>query len=84
MIILDIPNVAWRGAFCPHGPAFVVDNVLSPSTCQHMIEDVESLGFGTFDCGRNLHGALQILVDPHTYRQIDPVYALPVDVVGDR
>lgn len=45
-----------------HGPAFVVDNVLTKEACEQIISDCESLNFGQFDCGRNHHGAMQILV----------------------
>jgi hypothetical protein len=45
-----------------HGPAFIVDNVLSQQVCEQMIADAEQLQFGNFNSGKNNHGALQLLV----------------------
>jgi len=44
------------------GPALMVHNVLSPRICHELIQDLESLGFGSFQAGKNNHGALQLLV----------------------
>jgi hypothetical protein len=45
-----------------HGPAFLVDRVLSRHACEQIISDCELLNFGNFNCGRNHHGAMQIMV----------------------
>jgi predicted O-methyltransferase YrrM len=44
------------------GPAFVLDHVFSETLCQDMIETCERVGFGSFQSGKNHHGALQIVV----------------------
>jgi hypothetical protein len=74
------PKRGLEGALHQHGPAFVVDQVLSPSTCQQIIHDAETLGFGNFDCGRNHHAALQILVDPKLADTVAQVLAPHIDV----
>jgi len=49
-----------------HGPAAVLDNVLSAAECDDIIETCEHfLGFGQFDAGKNRHGAMQIMVPSH-------------------
>ncbi|KAG7350636.1 methyltransferase domain containing protein [Nitzschia inconspicua] len=63
-----------------HGPALVVDHVLSKDICEQMIQDAESLGFGNFDCGRNHHGALQLLVDQSFADQLGQALAPHIDV----
>ncbi|KAL3909291.1 MAG: hypothetical protein SGILL_008144 [Bacillariaceae sp.] len=45
-----------------HGPAFVVDNILSKEVCEKIIADAKSLQFGDFNSGKNNHGALQLVV----------------------
>jgi hypothetical protein len=69
-----------EGALHHHGPAFVVDHVLSPSTCQQIIRDAESLGFGNFDCGRNHHAALQILVHSDLADSVAQALAPHIDI----
>ena len=54
-----------NGRHCDHGPAFVVDNVLSKRECEDMIGTFEHGklgGFGQFAAGKNRHGAMQIVV----------------------
>ena len=63
-----------------HGPAFVVDNVLTKEACEQIISDCERLGFGTFNSGKNNHGAQQILVDPSTTEAIAKQLAPHIDV----
>jgi len=48
------------------GPAFVLDNIVSPDTCEEWIETFETLGFGSFHAGKNHHGAMQVVVSPTT------------------
>lgn len=45
-----------------HGPAFCVDSVLSVSACRDIISACESVGFESFQCGKNNHGAMQLIV----------------------
>lgn len=63
-----------------HGPAFVVDNVLSQEACEQIIADCERLSFGQFDCGRNHHGAMQILVSQELSDAVAQKVAPHVDV----
>lgn len=44
------------------GPAITLSSVLSKSVCDNLIEEFEALGFGSFQAGKNHHGALQIVV----------------------
>lgn len=48
------------------GPAITVRSVLSRALCDSLIEEFESLGFGSFQAGKNHHGALQIVVPEHS------------------
>jgi hypothetical protein len=63
-----------------HGPAFVVDNVLTKEACEQIISDCESLGFENFNSGKNVHGAQQIVVDPSTADAIAKHLAPHIDV----
>lgn len=54
-----------EGALGGHGPGFVLDHVWTQDTCQRMIETLESIGFGSYNVGKNHHGALQLLVSPN-------------------
>lgn len=63
-----------------HGPAFVVDKVLTKEACEQIISDCERLGFGTFNSGKNNHGAQQIVVDPSTADAIAKQLAPHIDV----
>lgn len=48
------------------GPAITLSSVLSKALCDNLIDEFEALGFGSFEAGKNHHGALQILVPEHT------------------
>ena len=48
------------------GPAVTLRSVLSRPLCDNLIEEFEALGFGSFEAGKNHHGALQIVVPEHT------------------
>ena len=50
-----------------HGPAFVVEHVLSKDVCEQLIQDCEQLGFAQFSSGKNYHGAQQIIVDADSH-----------------
>jgi len=51
--------------------AFIVENVLSSTTCREMISTCEyDLGFGHFNAGKNHHGAMQILVSKDVVQAI--------------
>jgi predicted O-methyltransferase YrrM len=63
-----------------HGPALVVDHVLSREFCEQMIRDADALGFGNFDCGRNHHGALQLLVSPSLADRVAQSLAPHIDI----
>jgi len=63
-----------------HGPAFVVDNVLTKEACEQIISDCERLSFGKFNSGKNVHGAQQIVVDPSTADAIAKQLAPHIDV----
>jgi len=63
-----------------HGPAFVVDDVLTREACEQIISDCERLGFGSFSSGKNVHGAQQILVDRSTADSIAKQLAPHIDV----
>ena len=63
-----------------HGPAFVVDNVLTKEACEQIISDCERLGFGNFNSGKNNHGAQQIVVDLSTAEAIAKQLAPHIDV----
>jgi len=63
-----------------HGPAFVVDNVLTKEACEQIISDCERLGFGNFNSGKNVHGAQQIVVDPSTADAIAKQLAPHIDL----
>ena len=63
-----------------HGPAFVVDNVLTKEACEQIISDCERLGFGNFNSGKNNHGAQQIVVDPSTAEAVAKQLAPHIDV----
>jgi len=63
-----------------HGPAFVVDGVLTNQACEQIIADCEHLGFGSFASGKNVHGAQQIVVDPSTANAIAQQLAPHIDV----
>ena len=45
-----------------HGPAGVIDNVLTKQACEQLIADSERLNFGNYQSGKNQHGAMQIVV----------------------
>ena len=53
-----------EGALDGHGPSLLVKNVLDRQACDTLIQELEHhpLGFGTFDQGKNRHGAMQIVV----------------------
>jgi hypothetical protein len=44
------------------GPSLMVDNILTPEACEQVIDDCNRIGFGSYNSGKNYHGALQILV----------------------
>ena len=62
------------------GPAFVLDNVLSPETCEELIHTFETLQFGSFNAGKNNHGALQILVSHETADAVGQILCRHVDI----
>lgn len=51
-----------EGALDGLGPSLVVQNVLDPSACDTLINELEGFGFGSFQQGKNHHGALQVVV----------------------
>ena len=63
-----------------HGPAFVLDHVLSPAECRDIIQTCESLGFGSFQAGKNHHGAMQIVVDNSTAQALAQKIGRHVDL----
>ena len=63
-----------------HGPAFVIDEVLTAQACEQIIQDCERLGFGNFNSGKNNHGAQQIVVDSATADAIAKQLAPHIDV----
>jgi predicted O-methyltransferase YrrM len=68
-----------EGALC-QGPAFVLDNVISNSICEELIQTCEELGFGSFSAGKNHHGALQILVSQHAANSVGQALSRHIDV----
>lgn len=52
------------------GPAITLRSVFSRTVCDNLIEEFESLGFGSFQTGKNHHGALQIVVPEHTCHEL--------------
>mmetsp|Transcript_25982 Transcript_25982/g.55640 ORF Transcript_25982/g.55640 Transcript_25982/m.55640 type:complete len:683 (+) Transcript_25982:126-2174(+) len=62
-----------------HGPAFVVDNVLTKEACEQIISDCDRLVFGKFT-GKNNHGAQQIVVDTSTADAIAKQLAPHIDL----
>ena len=69
-----------------HGPAMMVHNVLSTDTCNHLIEIGEKLGFGSYQAGKNFHGALQLVVSPTVVDTLSQVLGRHINVqqVHDR
>ena len=63
-----------------HGPAFIVDNILTSNACEQIISDCEKLNFGKFSSGRNLHSAMQIVVEPYMAEAISKQLAPHIDV----
>jgi hypothetical protein len=53
-----------------HGPALVMDHVLSELACRDIVETCERIGFGKFHAGKNHHGAMQIVVANSTVHEI--------------
>lgn len=62
------------------GPAFVLDNVLSKDTCEHLIDTCEEIGFGSYNAGKNHHGALQIVVSKETADSVASSLSRHIDV----
>ena len=62
------------------GPALMVHNVLSPDMCNELIGLTEQLGFGSFQAGRNHHGALQIVVSKAITDAIGQVLSRHIDL----
>jgi hypothetical protein len=63
-----------------HGPAFIVDNILTSNACEQIISDCEKLNFGKFSSGRNLHSAMQLVVEPYMAEAISKQLAPHIDV----
>ena len=64
------PAMAYRGleGALNHGnyrPAFVIDNLLDPKSCQKLMEICEP-HFQQYRAGKNQHDALQIVLDTHS------------------
>ena len=62
------------------GPAFVLDNVLPPETCEELIHTFETLQFGSFNAGKNNHGALQVVVPHETADAVGQILSRHVDI----
>jgi len=62
------------------GPAFVLDKVLPKAVCEHLINTCEEIGFGSYDAGKNRHGALQILISQATADSVATTLSRHVDV----
>ena len=59
----DIPTASKRLGLEGLVPgAFIVENAIPIQDCEEMIKKCEELEFGSFNAGKNHHGALQILV----------------------
>ena len=69
-----------EGALFGLGPAFVLDNVLSPEACEDIIDTCEKLQFGSYQAGKNFHGAMQIIVPPQVAETIAQTLCSHVDV----
>jgi len=64
------------------GPAFVLDHVLSKDVCEELIRTFEDslTGFGSFQAGKNHHGALQVVVDESTADAVGQVLSQHIDI----
>ena len=78
----SIPYTKARGleGALQQGPAFVLDRVLSPETCEELIHTFETLQFGSFAAGKNFHGALQVVVPPEAADAVGQILSRHVDV----
>jgi len=63
-----------------HGPAFVVDNILTSKACEQIVSDCEKMNFGSFASGKNLHSAMQIIVEPYMAEAIAKQLAPHIDL----
>ncbi|EEC46855.1 predicted protein [Phaeodactylum tricornutum CCAP 1055/1] len=64
-----------------HGPAFCLDHVLSPQECRDIIQVCEQqLGFGSYQAGKNHHGAIQIVVPPAIATRIGQTLGRHIDI----
>jgi predicted O-methyltransferase YrrM len=63
------------------GPAFVVDGILSQTTCEDLIQLFEQdLGFGEFKAGKNHHGAMQVVVSRDISDRVGQALSRHVDI----
>ena len=71
-----------EGALDGLGPSLLVKNVLDPLACDTLIYELEHHlgGFGTFDQGKNHHGALQVVVSPELAHSIALKLSPHIDV----
>jgi predicted O-methyltransferase YrrM len=69
-----------EGVLNNHGPAFIVDNVLSKDICEQIIMDCEHLNFGNYESGKNFHGAMQIVVNSDVANSIGQIIAPHIDI----
>ncbi len=60
--------------------AFVIQNALSQTDCEDIINACESLGFGEFQAGKNHHGAMQILVTEDAANSISDIISPMIDM----
>jgi hypothetical protein len=83
---MNIREVEALTASLGHGPALLIDNLLSESACRDIIDTCEHIGFGKYQAGKNHHGAMQILVANSTVEQIAQFLAPHIDLnqVQDR
>ena len=62
-----------------HGPAFVLDQVLSPQTCRELMALMDP-HFGSFAAGKNHHGALQVLVSSSVAKAVAHTIVPHIDI----
>jgi len=63
--------------------AFVLENALSVEVCERVIRTCETeLGFGSYDAGKNNHGAMQVVVSENVADAIFGIVGPHVDLAG--
>jgi hypothetical protein len=68
----SVPTSAYglEGALDGLGPSVLVKNVLDMEACDSLINELEQIGFGVFDEGKNHHGAMQVVVSTELAQSI--------------